>query len=158
MPHITTCLWFDTESEDAARFYTSVFPNSKITKITTRPDRPEGTVMTVEFELDGVPFVALDGGPQFSFSEAVSFQVDCQTQADVDAYWAVLSEGGEEGPCGWLKDRFGVSWQIVPEVLLRLTSDPDREKAQRVMAAMMKMGKIEIAELERVAEGAATAS
>jgi predicted 3-demethylubiquinone-9 3-methyltransferase (glyoxalase superfamily) len=158
MPHITTCLWFDTESEDAARFYTSVFPNSKITKITTRPDRPEGTVMTVEFELDGVPFVALDGGPQFSFSEAVSFQVDCQTQADVDAYWAVLSEGGEEGPCGWLKDRFGVSWQIVPEVLLRLTSDPDREKAQRVMAAMMKMGKIEIAELERAAEGAATAS
>jgi predicted 3-demethylubiquinone-9 3-methyltransferase (glyoxalase superfamily) len=158
MPNITTCLWFDTESEDAARFYTSVFPNSKITKITTRPDRPEGTVMTVEFELDGVPFVALDGGPQFSFSEAVSFQVDCQTQADVDAYWAVLSEGGEEGPCGWLKDRFGVSWQIVPEVLLRLTSDPDKEKAQRVMAAMMKMGKIEIAELERAAEGAATAS
>ncbi len=119
MPEITTCLWFDTESEDAARFYTSVFPNSKITKVTTRPDRPEGTVMTVEFELDGKPFVALDGGPQFSFSEAVSFQVDCQTQADVDAYWAVLSEGGEEGPCGWLKDRFGVSWQIVPEVLLR---------------------------------------
>jgi predicted 3-demethylubiquinone-9 3-methyltransferase (glyoxalase superfamily) len=158
MPAITTCLWFDTESEDAARFYTSVFPNSKITKITTRPDRPEGTVMTVEFELDGKPFVALDGGPQFSFSEAVSFQVDCQTQADVDAYWAVLSEGGEEGPCGWLKDRFGVSWQIVPEVLLRLVSDPDREKAQRVMAAMMKMGKIEIAELERAAEGAATAS
>jgi predicted 3-demethylubiquinone-9 3-methyltransferase (glyoxalase superfamily) len=158
MPEITTCLWFDTESEDAARFYTSVFPNSKITKITTRPDRPEGTVMTVEFELDGKPFVALDGGPQFSFSEAVSFQVDCQTQADVDAYWAVLSEGGEEGPCGWLKDRFGVSWQIVPEVLLRLVSDPDREKAQRVMAAMMKMGKIEIAELERAAEGAATAS
>ena len=158
MPEITTCLWFDTESEDAARFYTSVFPNSKITKITTRPDRPEGTVMTVEFELDGKPFVALDGGPQFSFSEAVSFQVDCQTQADVDAYWAVLSEGGEEGPCGWLKDRFGVSWQIVPEVLLRLVSDPDREKAQRVMAAMMKMGKIEIAELERAAEGAATAT
>jgi predicted 3-demethylubiquinone-9 3-methyltransferase (glyoxalase superfamily) len=158
MPEITTCLWFDTESQDAARFYTSVFPNSKITKITTRPDRPEGTVMTVEFELDGTPFVALDGGPQFSFSEAVSFQVDCQTQADVDAYWAVLSEGGEEGPCGWLKDRFGVSWQIVPEVLLHLVSDPDREKAQRVMAAMMKMGKIEIAELERAAEGAATAS
>ena len=158
MPEITTCLWFDTESEDAARFYTSVFPNSKITKVTTRPDRPEGTVMTVEFELDGKPFVALDGGPQFSFSEAVSFQVDCQTQADVDAYWAVLSEGGEEGPCGWLKDRFGVSWQIVPEVLLQLVSDPDREKAQRVMAAMMKMGKIEIAELERAAEGAATAT
>ena len=114
--------------------------------------------MTVEFELDGKPFVALDGGPQFSFSEAVSFQVDCQTQADVDAYWAVLSEGGEEGPCGWLKDRFGVSWQIVPEALPRLVSDPDREKAQRVMAAMMKMGKIEIAELERAAEGAATAT
>jgi predicted 3-demethylubiquinone-9 3-methyltransferase (glyoxalase superfamily) len=153
MPEITTCLWFDTESEDAARFYTSVFPNSKITKITTRPDRPEGTVMTVEFELDGTPFVALDGGPQFSFSEAVSFQVDCQTQADVDAYWAVLSEGGEEGPCGWLKDRFGFSWQIVPTALPRLLKDPDPEKAQRVMAAMMQMKKIEIDELERAAAG-----
>jgi predicted 3-demethylubiquinone-9 3-methyltransferase (glyoxalase superfamily) len=156
MPTITPFLWFDTEAEDAARFYTSVFPNSRITDITTRPDAEE-SVLTVEFELDGERFIALNGGPQFSFTEAVSFEVDCDTQADVDAYWATLSEGGEEGPCGWLKDRFGLSWQIVPEMLPRLLSDPDREKAQRVFAAMMKMGKIEIAELERAAEGVGTA-
>ena len=106
-------------------------------------------MLTVEFELDGERFVALNGGPQFSFSEAVSFQVDCRTQDEVDTYWATLAEGGEEGPCGWLKDRFGLSWQIVPEALPRLLSDPDRDKAQRVMAAMMEMGKIEIAELDR---------
>jgi predicted 3-demethylubiquinone-9 3-methyltransferase (glyoxalase superfamily) len=151
MGRITPCLWFDTEGQEAAELYTSIFPNSKITKVTTRPDRPEGTVLTVEFELDGEPFVALNGGPQFSFSEATSFQVDCDTQADVDAYWAPLSEGGEEGPCGWLKDRFGLSWQIIPTALPRLLNDPDREKAQRVMAAMLKMKKIDIAELERAA-------
>ena len=158
MGRITPCLWFDTEGQEAAELYTSIFPNSKITKVTTRPDRPEGTVLTVEFELDGEPFVALNGGPQFSFSEATSFQVDCDTQADVDAYWALLSEGGEEGSCGWLKDRFGLSWQIIPTALPRLLNDPDREKAQRVMAAMMKMGKIEIAELERAAEGVGASS
>jgi len=154
MPNITPCLWFDTEGEEAARFYTAVFPNSRITKVTTRPDRPEETVLTVEFELDGKPYVALNGGPQFSFNEAVSFQVDCETQEDVDSLWTTLAEGGEEGPCGWLKDRFGLSWQIVPTVLLRLMDDPDREKAQRVMEAMLKMGKIDIAGLERAAERA----
>ena len=117
--------------------------------------RPQGTVMTVEFELGGKPVVALNGGPQFSFSEAVSFQVDCETQEDVDSLWTTLAEGGEEGPCGWLKDRFGLSWQIIPNALPRLLNDPDAEKAQRVMAAMLKMGKIEIAELERAADGAA---
>jgi predicted 3-demethylubiquinone-9 3-methyltransferase (glyoxalase superfamily) len=158
MGRITPFLWFDTESQEAAEFYTSVFPNSKITKVTTRPDRSDEPVLTVEFELDGQRFIALNGGPQFSFTEAVSFDVKCQTQEDVDGYWETLSDGGEEGPCGWLKDRFGLSWQIVPEVLPRLLADPDREKADRVFSAMMKMGKIEIAELERAAEGAATPS
>jgi len=158
MGRITPFLWFDTESQEAAEFYTSVFPNSKITKVTTRPDRSDEPVLTVEFELDGQRFIALNGGPQFSFTEAVSFDVKCQTQEDVDGYWETLSEGGEEGPCGWLKDRFGLSWQIVPEVLPWLLADPDREKADRVFSAMMKMGKIEIAELERAAEGAATPS
>ena len=158
MTAISPCLWFDHELEEAAEFYTSVFPNSKITKVTTRPDRSDEPVLTVEFELDGQRFIALNGGPQFSFTEAVSFDVKCQTQEDVDGYWETLSEGGEEGPCGWLKDRFGLSWQIVPEVLPRLLADPDREKADRVFSAMMKMGKIEIAELERAAEGAATPS
>jgi predicted 3-demethylubiquinone-9 3-methyltransferase (glyoxalase superfamily) len=159
MPTITPCLWFDTESEDAATFYTSVFPNSKITNVTrygSAGPRPEGTVMTVEFALDGKPFVALNGGPEFSFSEAISFQVDCETQEDVDSLWTTLSGGGEQGPCGWLKDRFGLSWQIIPTALPRLLSDPDEERAQRVMQAMLKMGRIEIAELERAAEGAAT--
>jgi len=158
MGRITPFLWFDTESQEAAEFYTSVFPNSKITKVTTRPDRSDEPVLTVEFELDGQRFIALNGGPQFSFTEAVSFDVKCQTQEEVDGYWETLSEGGEEGPCGWLKDRFGLSWQIVPEVLPRLLADPDREKADRVFSAMMKMSKIEIAELERAAEGAATPS
>jgi predicted 3-demethylubiquinone-9 3-methyltransferase (glyoxalase superfamily) len=155
MGQITPFLWFDTEAEDAARFYTSVFPNSEITKVTTRPDRPERTVMTVEFELDGERITALNGGPQFSFTEAFSFSVDCRTQDEVDTYWSTLAEGGEEGPCGWLKDRFGLSWQVVPEALPRLLADPDPEKAQRVFAAMMKMRKIDIAELERAAEGVA---
>ena len=154
MPKITPCLWFDTEGEEAARLYTSVFPNSKIVEVTRYGNagpRPEGTVMTVSFELDGQAFVALNGGPEFTFDEAVSFQVDCETQDEVDAYWSKLSEGGEEGPCGWLKDRFGLSWQIVPRVLPELLADPDREKAQRVMAAMLKMKKIDIDELERAA-------
>jgi predicted 3-demethylubiquinone-9 3-methyltransferase (glyoxalase superfamily) len=154
MQEITPCLWFDTEGEEAARFYTSVFPNSRIVDVTHYGDagpRATGMVMTVEFELDGRRFVALNGGPEFRFSEAVSFQVDCETQEEVDRYWAELSEGGEEGPCGWLKDRFGLSWQIVPTVLTRLLADPDREKSQRVMRAMLGMRKIEIDELERAA-------
>ena len=153
---ITPCLWFDTQGDEAATFYTSIFPNSKIVDISRYGDagpRPAGTVMTVLFELDGQRFLALNGGPQFTFSEAVSFQVDCATQEEVDRYWDSLSEGGEEGPCGWLKDRFGLSWQIVPSALPRLLSDPDREKSQRVMAAMLGMKKIKIDELERAAEG-----
>src|SRR5215212_9728645 len=131
---ITPCLWFDTQGEDAARFYTSVFPNSRIDDVAyygSAGPREEGTVMTVSFELDGRPFVALNGGPQFTFNEAVSFQVDCADQEEVDRYWSTLSEGGEEGPCGWLKDRFGLSWQIVPRALPELLADSDREKSER---------------------------
>ena len=154
MQKLTPCLWFDTEGEEAAKFYTSVFPNSKIVNVAHYGDagpRPEGTVMTVSFELDGQKFLALNGGPEFTFSEAISFQVNCDGQEEVDAFWSKLSEGGEEGPCGWLKDRFGLSWQIVPTVLPELLGDPDPEKAQRVMRAMLKMKKIEIGELERAA-------
>ena len=155
MKDITPCLWFDTEGEEAAKFYTSVFPNSRIVHVSyygSAGPRAEGTVLTVDFELDGQKFVALNGGPEFTFSEAISFQVGCESQEEVDAYWSKLSEGGEEGPCGWLKDRFGLSWQIVPTRLIELLGDPDREKSQRVMAAMLNMKKIEIAELERAAE------
>jgi predicted 3-demethylubiquinone-9 3-methyltransferase (glyoxalase superfamily) len=155
MSKLTACLWFDTEGEEAARFYTSLFPNSRITNVSHYGEagpRDAGTVMTVEFELDGQPFLALNGGPQYTFSEAISYQISCETQDEVDRYWSTLSEGGEEGPCGWLKDRFGVSWQVVPTALPRLLSDPDRERAQRVMAAMLQMRKIDIAELERAAE------
>src|SRR6059036_2851191 len=157
MPKITPWLWFDTEGEEAAEFYTSIFPNSKITEIArygSAGPRPEGTVMTVAFELDGQELVALNGGPQFTFSEALSFQVFCKTQDEVDAYWTKLSEGGEEGPCGWLKDRFGLSWQIVPTRLPELLQDPDREASQRVMAAMLEMKKIDVEALERAATAA----
>ena len=154
MQKTTPCLWFDTEGEEAARFYTSVFPNSRIGKVThygQAGPRPEGTVMTVSFELDGMEFVALNGGPEFTFSEAISFQVSCDDQEEVDAFWSKLSEGGEEGPCGWLKDRFGMSWQIVPTALPELLADPDPETSQRVMEAMLKMKKIDIAALEQAA-------
>src|SRR5947207_7117088 len=154
MNGITPCLWFDTEGEAAAEFYTSIFPNSKIVNVArygSAGPRPEGTVMTVDFELDGLPFLALNGGPEFTFTEAVSFQVSCKNQDEVDHYWSKLSEGGEEGPCGWLKDRFGLSWQIVPTRLDELLGDPDREKSQCVMAAMLQMRKIEIGELEQAA-------
>jgi predicted 3-demethylubiquinone-9 3-methyltransferase (glyoxalase superfamily) len=155
MTRITPCLWFDTEGEEAAQFYTSVFPNSRIvgkTHYGSAGPRPEGTVMTVEFELDGQKFVALNGGPDFTFSEAISFEVGCKTQEEVDSYWDKLSEGGEEGPCGWLKDKFGLSWQIIPNALPRLLNDPDTEKSQRVMAVMLEMRKIDIEALERAAE------
>jgi predicted 3-demethylubiquinone-9 3-methyltransferase (glyoxalase superfamily) len=154
MQKITPCLWFDTQGEEAARFYTSIFPSSRITDVVNfgaAGPGPEGTVMVVAFELDGQKFVALNGGPQFTFSEAISFQVSCESQEEVDAFWGALSEGGEEGPCAWLKDRFGLSWQIVPTRLTELLADPDKEKAQRVMAAMLEMKKIEIDELERAA-------
>ncbi len=154
MPTPTPCLWFDTEGEEAARFYVSVFPNSRIVGIARYGEagpREQGTVMVVSFELDGRPFTALNGGPQFRFTEAVSFQIECADQAEVDRYWETLSEGGEQGACGWLKDRFGLSWQIVPARLTELLRDPDTARAQRVMAAMLGMGKIEIADLEAAA-------
>jgi predicted 3-demethylubiquinone-9 3-methyltransferase (glyoxalase superfamily) len=157
MTNITPCLWFDTEGEEAAEFYTSIFPNSRITHVARYGEagpRAAGTAMTVSFELDGKQFVALNGGPEFSFSEAISFQVDCRSQEEVDDYWSRLSAGGEEGPCGWLKDRYGLSWQIIPSRLTELLADPDPETSQRVMAAMLQMKKIEIAQLEQAAAGA----
>jgi predicted 3-demethylubiquinone-9 3-methyltransferase (glyoxalase superfamily) len=155
MPEITPCLWFDTEGEDAAKFYTSIFPNSKITGTLHYGDagpRTEGMVMVVNFELDGKKFIALNGGPDFKFNEAISLEVICETQEEVDNYWSTLTaDGGEEGPCGWLKDKYGLSWQIIPRRLNELIADPDREKSQRVMRAMLSMKKIEIDELERAA-------
>ncbi len=154
MQKITPCLWFDGQAEEAATFYTSVFPSSRIVDVARYGEAgpgPEGSVMTVLFELDGQRFTALNGGPEFTFTEAVSFQVDCDDQEEVDRYWSALSEGGEKGPCGWLKDCFGLSWQIVPKALPRLLADPDPERSQRVMRAMLQMKKIEIAELERAA-------
>ena len=151
---LVTCLWFDTEGEEAARFYTSIFPGSKLGQIThygSAGPRPEGTVMTVGFELMGQEFVALNGGPDFSFNQAISFQIMCESQEEVDRYWTLLSDGGQEGPCGWLTDKFGVPWQVVPTALPGLLRQPDAEKAQRVMKAMMGMKKIEIGELERAA-------
>ena len=151
---LVTCLWFDTEGEDAARFYTSLFPDSKLGEITrygSAGPRPEGTVMTVGFELMGQDFIALNGGPEFTFNEAISFQVLCDDQEEVDRYWETLSEGGEQGPCGWLRDKFGVAWQVVPTALPRLLEQPDAEKSQRVMQAMMGMKKLVIEELERAA-------
>ena len=152
MPKITPCLWFDTQAEEAAKLYTSVFPNSRITEISHYGEagpREAGLVLTVSFELDGQEFVALNGGPQFTFDEAISFQIFCESQEEVDHYWGKLSEGGQEGPCGWLKDRFGLSWQVIPARLLELLRDP--EKSQQVMARMLQMGKLEIAPLEAAA-------
>ena len=154
MPKPTPCLWFDTQGEDAARFYTSLFPNSRILEISRYGDAnpsQAGQVMVVRFELDGQTFMALNGGPQYTFSEAVSFTIDCADQAEVDRYWEALTDGGEEGPCGWLKDRFGLSWQVVPTRLVELLGDPDADRAQRVMRAMMSMRKIVIADLEAAA-------
>jgi predicted 3-demethylubiquinone-9 3-methyltransferase (glyoxalase superfamily) len=150
---ITACLWFDTEAEIAAKVYTGIFKNSRILQVShygSAGPRPEGMVMTVSFELDGQPFVALNGGPEFTFDEAISFQVNCESQAEIDELWAKLSDGGEEGPCGWLKDRFGVSWQIVPTALMEeVLADPDPEKAQRALKAVLNMGKLDIAEIQR---------
>jgi predicted 3-demethylubiquinone-9 3-methyltransferase (glyoxalase superfamily) len=157
---IVPCLWFDDQAEDAATLYTSIFKDSRITKISRYGKagqevhgRPPGSVMTVAFELEGQEFTALNGGPLFHFSEAVSFQVACETQEEVDYFWDKLSAGGDEKAqqCGWLKDRFGLSWQVVPAILPQLLIDPDPAKAGRVMNAMLKMKKIEIAELERAA-------
>jgi predicted 3-demethylubiquinone-9 3-methyltransferase (glyoxalase superfamily) len=149
---ITPNLWFDTESEEAANFYVSLFENSKIVEVTRFGEagpRPAGMVMTVTFLLDGQEFVALNGGPEFKFNESLSLVVNCENQAEVDRLWDALSDGGEPGQCGWLKDRFGLSWQIVPTVLNELVADPDPEKSQRVMQAMLGMKKLDIAGLER---------
>src|SRR5438270_2253520 len=156
MQKIAPCLWFDTEGEEAAHFYTSIFKNSRILGVSRYGEsgpRPAGTVMTVSFELDGREFVALNGGPEYTFNEAVSFQISCADQAEVDHYWNALTEGGAAGPCGWLKDRFGLSWQVVPQALPELLNHPDPAAAQRVMAAMMRMGRIDIDELRTAAEG-----
>lgn len=152
MQKFTPCLWFDTQGEEAATFYTTVFDNSRILDITrygAAGPRPEGTVMTVTFELDGQKFLALNGGPQFTFNEAISFQVSCETQDEVDYLWSTLSQGGEEGPCGWLKDKYGLSWQIIPTALDELVSDPDMVKSQKAVKAMLGMGKIDIEALQR---------
>jgi predicted 3-demethylubiquinone-9 3-methyltransferase (glyoxalase superfamily) len=155
MQKIVTSLWFDDQAEDAARYYCSIFPNSKITQIShygSAGPRPEGMVMAVDFELDGLGFNALNGGPEFTFTEATSLLVNGQTQSEVDELWEKLGDGGEFGPCGWLKDRYGLSWQIVPVALGEMLSDPDPVKSQRVMEAMLKMGKIDEAELRRAYE------
>ncbi len=152
MTKITPFLWFDTQAEEAAKFYCSIFENSKIGKISRYGEGgpgPAGSVMVVEFELDGQPFLALNGGPQFKFNESISFSVACKSQSEVDEFWRNLSEGGEEGPCGWLKDKYGLSWQVNPTILGELLSDPDPEKAKRVMNAMLEMKKIDIAALKK---------
>ena len=155
MPKITPFLWFDNQAEEAAKFYTSIFRNSSIRSIARYPEGspgPAGSVMTVGFELDGQPFTALNAGPLFQFTEAISFVVHCQTQAEVDEYWEKLSEGGAESDCGWLKDKFGLSWQITPDVLIELLEDKDSEKAKRVMQAMLQMKKIDIQALKQAYE------
>ena len=157
MPKITTFLWFDTDVEEVAKFYTSIFKNSKINKVTrvedTGPNRNE-TIQVVEFELDGKSLIALNGRPrQFGFNESVSLSVECKSQAEVDEYWSKLTADGEESQCGWLKDKYGLSWQITPTALLEMINDPDMARAKRAMGAMLKMKKIDIAEVKRAMEG-----
>jgi predicted 3-demethylubiquinone-9 3-methyltransferase (glyoxalase superfamily) len=157
---ITPNLWFDIEAEEAAAFYTSVFENSRIVSkahYTEAGPRPAGTLMTVEFELEGQRFVGINGGPEFSFDEAVSFQIDCETQDEVDYYWERLTEGGEESQCGWLKDKFGLSWQVVPAGMEEVFSDADPKRAERAMKAMLGMRKLDIAALRRAADGVSAA-
>jgi predicted 3-demethylubiquinone-9 3-methyltransferase (glyoxalase superfamily) len=155
---ISPNLWFDTQAEEAAEFYTSVFANSRVVNVTRYPEdapREAGMVMTVEFELDGQRFVGINGGPQFTFDEAVSFEIGCADQDEVDYYWDRLSDGGEEGQCGWLKDRYGLSWQVVPAGMEEVLADPESERARRAMQAMLGMGKLDIAALRRAADGVA---
>jgi predicted 3-demethylubiquinone-9 3-methyltransferase (glyoxalase superfamily) len=155
MQKITPFLWFDTQAEEAAKFYASVFPNSKILKTARYGEAgpgPKGSVMTVEFELAGQRMIALNGGPHFKFTEAISLSVDCKDQKEVDRYWNRLSQGGQESMCGWLKDKYGLSWQINPSILGKLLSDKDAKKAKRVMEAMLKMKKIDIAALNAAAK------
>jgi predicted 3-demethylubiquinone-9 3-methyltransferase (glyoxalase superfamily) len=159
---ITPCLWFDAQAEEAVEFYIAVFRNSKVVNISRYGEagqeihgRPAGTVLTVAFELDGQTFTALNGGPAFKFNEAISFQINCETQEEVDYYWKKLSEGGDEKAqqCGWLKDKYGVSWQVVPSLLMEMLNDPDAEKSGRAMKAMLQMKKLDIAELKRAYAG-----
>jgi predicted 3-demethylubiquinone-9 3-methyltransferase (glyoxalase superfamily) len=157
MPQITPNLWFDTESEEAAAFYVSVFPNSEVTRVSYYGEagpRPAGTVLTVEFVLDGQPFTAINGGPQFTFDEAISFLIECADQSEIDYYWTKLSEGGEEGPCGWLKDRYGLSWQVVPAGFAELMCDPDQARRDRAMRALLGMRKLDIAAINAAADAA----
>ena len=159
MPKVYTCLWFDGKAEEAANFWVSLLPDSHVDKVwrspADTPSGPAGMVLTVDFTLGGQRFQGLNGGPEFRFSEATSIVVECDSQAEVDRLWnALTADGGEPGPCGWLQDRFGVSWQIVPRRLYELTGDPDPERARRAMEAMLQMGKIDIAELERAADAA----
>nr|PZN68118.1 MAG: hypothetical protein DIU58_01085 [Sphaerobacter thermophilus] len=154
---ITPCLWFNGQAEEATNFYLSVFPNSEVLNVTryteVGPGEP-GSVVTISFQLNGQEYLALNGGPEFKFNEAVSFIIDCATQEEVDHYWEKLTaDGGEPGPCGWLKDKFGVSWQVVPSILDEYLRDEDRERANRVMETMLKMSKLDIAELQRAYEG-----
>jgi predicted 3-demethylubiquinone-9 3-methyltransferase (glyoxalase superfamily) len=155
MKKITPFLWYDTQAEEAAKFYVSIFPKSRILKMARYGDAgpgPKGSVMTVEFELAGQRLIALNGGPVFKFTEAISLSVDCKDQKEVDRYWNKLLQGGKESQCGWLKDRYGLSWQIVPTVLVQLLTSPDEKKAKRVMEAMLKMKKLDIATLKAAAE------
>ena len=158
MPKITPCLWFDTQAEEAANYYTTIFRNSRILEVSHFGEagpRPAGMVMTVSFELDGQQFTALNGGPEFTFNESISFQVSCDTQEEVDRFWTELTAaGGEEGPCGWLKDKFGLSWQIIPKRLPELLNDPDPARSQRVMQCMLSMKKLDIPTLEAAADAA----
>jgi predicted 3-demethylubiquinone-9 3-methyltransferase (glyoxalase superfamily) len=154
MDKISPCLWFDGVAEEAAEFYTSLFPNSRIDSVDRAPgdtpSGPKGSVLTVPFTLAGRSYIALNGGPDFKFNEAISLSIDCEDQAEVDRYWdALIANGGEPSVCGWLKDRFGVSWQVIPRQLPQLLASPDRDAAERVLQAMLKMTKIEVAELER---------
>lgn len=156
MQRMSTCLWFDNQAEDAAKFYVSIFEGGKLGKIThygkegfEQHGRPEGSVMTVEFEVNGQKFIGLNGGPIFKFSEAVSFVVNCDDQKEIDYYWSMLTQGGQEVECGWLKDKFGVSWQIVPTILGEMMADPDKLKTERVMSAFLKMKKFDIEALKQ---------
>ncbi|WP_017302278.1 VOC family protein [Nodosilinea nodulosa] len=157
MQKVVPCLWFDGDAEAAAQFYVSLLPDSRIDRVlkslTDTPSGPADTVLTVEFTLAGTQYMGLNGGPQFSFTEAVSFQIYCDDQAEVDRLWAALADGGSEIACGWIKDRWGLTWQIVPTRLIELLNDPDRQRARRVQEAMMEMMKIDIAEIERAANG-----
>jgi predicted 3-demethylubiquinone-9 3-methyltransferase (glyoxalase superfamily) len=152
---ITPFLWFENQAEEAAHFYCSVFKNSEVLEVNRYPESVPGAgeVVVASFKLDGQEFQALNGGPEFKFTEAISFQIDCADQAEVDYYWDRLTEGGEPGPCGWLKDKYGVSWQVVPRRLIELMQHPDPATANRVMQAMLQMGKIEIPKLEAAAQG-----